>query len=544
MTESSPSAKQSSAWLRAAFLVLAVVGFAWWWWGGDEVAPPVPSQSGMRAEQAPAELAGSAATDQVRQASSREVIGEMAAGAWPLIVKVVDANGDPVAAAAVEVQESRRGAASIAARTNSDGICTLDVTSDRVLVRAHHSRIGRSLLVAATEDGYVDQQLRLLLWRPRQVTGVVLGADSRPWPGVGVRLEARELLYGASSPHVWPNEVVTDAAGRFAFEAAADVPGFARLSAPGFENVEAEWVASEGAQVVLAVPGALRIEGLVVDRAGNPISAVVVLASADDYRTQARTAVASERFSLEPKTLGTHTLSATGEGWLVGGATVELTAAQPRVYIEVKLEELERIPEPVAPTGPVLELDLGNGKAAGLQVPLVTPPVDHNAIVVEVVGADGKLAKGVMVQRASELGSVMHSNLTSSTSNHVTLRESQVKERPMRLLFSNRQFSEHGWLDLAEGPLPGRVIVQLGVRGSVSVEARCRGRVARGVMLQMWTHHEAFSSGRGKHHLEANEVPAGPALIEVRRGFELVGTKAILVQPGVFTSETIEVELK
>lgn len=542
MTEPAITASQGSPWLRVALVMAAVVAFALWWWSDEDVAPPNPNAADALGGDYAAGLAATSSIDLVPQEASREIVGEMIEGMWSLIVTVVDANGDPVAAAAIEVQATAKGAASDAGRTNADGFCRLEVTSDRVFVRAYHSRIGRSLLVAVQDDGYVVQQLRLLLWRPTRVTGIVLGADSRPWPGVHVSLEARHLLYGSSSPHVWPTSVVTNAAGCFEFEAAAAVPGLARLSATGFGNIEADWIANDGAQVVLAVPGALRIEGVVVDQTGNPTLAKVAFVRAGELRTRPQDPQAAERFSLQPKTLGKHTIMATGAGNLRATATVELRADQPRAYVELQLQEPKASskPEEVASSS----FNFSGGISRGFVSRMPKSVVDGPAITLDVFSADGEPAANVEVWKACELGRVMNWGLGEWRGSTGMLRQSKVYDRPMRLLVTNKSGTEHAWLELAEDPVPPRATVRLGRRGSVSVEARCRGRIARGVTLQMWTHHEPFSSGRGKHLLLADEVPAGPALILVRRGFEIVGQKTFIVQPGVLTTEVIEVELK
>jgi hypothetical protein len=542
MTEPTITANQGSPWLRVALGMVAVVAFALWWWSGEDVAPPNPNAADSLGEDYAAGLAATSSTDLVPQETSREIVGEMIEGMWSLIVTVVDANGDPVAAAAIELQATAKGAASDAGRTNADGVCRLEVTSDRVFVRAYHSRIGRSLLVAVTEEGYVDQQLRLLLWRSVRVTGIVLGADSRPWPGVRVSLEARHLLYGSNSPHVWPTQVVTNAAGRFEFEAGAEVPGLARLLGPGLGNIKAHWIATKGAQVVLAAPGALRIEGVVVDHAGNPRPARVLLSSAEDFRVRAEDIRPAERFSVQPKTLGKHMVTATAEGNLVAKAIVELRADKPRAYVELQLKERKAPAESEQPSPPSFQPV--DASKSGFHPTVVVPPANGLAITLDVIGADGEPANDLEVSRASELGSVQNVSLGLGGGGKATLRVSQVADRPMRVLISSNDGAEYGWFDLGEGPVPPRVTVRLGKRGSVSIEARCRGRVARGVRLQMWTHHEPFWSGNDKHLLRADDVPSGPALIVVRRGFEIVGTKTIIVQPGVLTTDTVEVKLR
>jgi hypothetical protein len=78
---------------------------------------------------------------------------------------------------------------------------------------------------------------------------------------------------------------------------------------------------------------------------------------------------------------------------------------------------------------------------------------------------------------------------------------------------------------------------------SVDFVAKCRGRDARGVMLHLSTEHTDFVSGRGKHLMQLDEVPPGPAVLQVRRGFEVLATKNVFIRGGVTNYETIEVKL-
>lgn len=513
-------------------VLLIIVGLVMliWWWNHDEVAPPVTENS-LADQHGVVVDAEQASADRLQpQLAQRELLSSTSETAWQLKVEVVDATAEPVAGAQVELQPTRRSAAHAAGKTNRDGICSIEVEADYMLVRAHHSGTGSSLLVAVDREEHADVPVRLLLWRPVQMTGLVLGADAQPWPGARVTLQAQDLLYGSNSPHVSPAEVVTDRSGQFAFEAAAALPGAAQLTMPGFERVHVEWVASEGQQVLLAVPGALRIEGVVLDAIGNPTAARVDLvdtvtdqAFVAQFRLGSRLELA-ERFALEPKRLGEHSVRAVAEDGRTATARVHITAAQPRTYVEMMLRDAT----PLAPERPAAESE----------------PVLAEPFTIDVFLADGRPAKQLEVSVAQELGQGIGRVIASSGASRVSVAANRLSRRPMRLTVQDPASDQFGVIDLAAGPLPARASLTLGVRGAVALEARFRDRAAPGVTLQLWTYPEPFFSGRGKHRLEAENVPPGPALVWVKRGFEIIASKQIMVLPGALTTEQIEVELR
>ena len=183
-------------------VALAIVAVLLWLSSGAAVVLPSTDRAPTGDAGSTNAAGASRAHEPSQPDASRELIDEMIEGTWQLQVQVVDATGDPVANAAIEVQETRQAAAHVAGKTGGDGLCTLEAVRDRFLVRAHHAGTGRSLLVAANRELHAETPLRLLLWRPVQMVGLVLGADSQPWPGAHVSLEALELLYGSNSPHV------------------------------------------------------------------------------------------------------------------------------------------------------------------------------------------------------------------------------------------------------------------------------------------------------------------------------------------------------
>ena len=506
-------------------VALAIVAVLLWLSSGAAVVLPSTDRAPTGDAGSTNAAGASRAHEPSQPETSRELIDEMIEGTWQLQVQVVDATGDPVANAAIEVQETRQAAAHVAGKTGGDGLCTLEAVRDRFLVRAHHAGTGRSLLVAANCELHAETPLRLLLWRPVQMVGLVLGADSQPWPGAHVSLEALELLYGSNSPHVSPSEVIADRMGRFSFEAAAAVPGSARLAMPGVSGVQVEWLASEGEEVVLAVPGALCIEGVVLDEQGNPTLAQVEVFTGPTPWSSRQRPESVVNFSLSPQSLGEHTVRAVTSDGRSASTTVTLSATQPRAYVELHLQRGEQ----VAPKEDAT--DAGTAESAG-------------SIAMAVFTSDGRPAKGVRVAAARPLGQGFGELLASADRHEVVIDGRHLAKRAMRLLIVDQESDEFGVFEVAAGALQDRVTMTLGMRGSVAIEALHQGRAVRGVTLQLWTHHEPFFSGVGKHQLLAENVPPGPALVEVKRGFEVIARKEILVRPGVLTSESVEVEMR
>lgn len=516
------STLRANHWPRAVLIMALFCALFGWRMCGSEVEPP-KSRDAKDASQRVAGTATEASLDnKTNAAGHRELVREQVAGTWSLQLKVLDTNGMAVASADVDVIDAVQGGELGKVVTDRDGNCEVVVRKDHAAVRATHADVGRSLTLPVSRDGDADQTIRLVLWRPVLMTGVALGADAQPLRGVQVELEPLTLLYGCNSPHVAPSQVVTDDRGRFSFEAPVGLEGFAHIRVAHNQRIDAAWTAEPGGEVVVAVPGAFCIEGLVIDAAGNATKANVSLAGALPDLFLWRPDDPVERFSLDPKKPGKHSLVALGfDGW-VAKADVEITAARPRAYVELRLQKADD----TLALAPVRKVE------------------DPTASIwIDVFTADGKPANKVWLSRGREQRGPQHVPLSEGRGPQIQLSGRTLWQRPMRILVFDAPSNQYGWLELKSGPLPTRATVVLQPPASIDFIAKCRGRDARGVMLHLSTEHTDLVSGRGKHHMQMDDVPPGPAVLEVRRGFELLATKKVFLRGGVTNFETIEVEL-
>lgn len=491
---------------------------------GSEVEPPACNDADGATQRVAGIAAEAIAQEKTRTAGPRELVREQLAGSWSLQLQVLDTNGAAVASASVDVLDAVQGGEVAKVVTDREGFCEVVVREDRVAVRATHADVGRSLTLSVSRDVDADQTIRMILWRPVQMTGVALGRDAQPLRGVQVELEPLSLLYGSNSPHVVPPLVVTDGRGRFSFEAPFGLEGFAYMRVAGrSKRIEVAWTAEPGGEVVVAVPGAFRIEGLVTDAAGNVTKANVSLAQAkhSTFISTSRDEPA-ERFSLDPKKPGKHSLVAVGFDGFVAKVDVEVTSARPRAYVELTLKEADD----------TLAL-----------APVTTVEDPTASIWVDVFTADGKPAKRVWLSNGRTPSGPLPAPLSNDRGPKIQLSGRTLWGRPMRILVYDAPSNQYGWLELKNGPLPPRMTVVLQPPASVDFVAKCRGRDARGVMLHLSTEHTDFVSGRGKHLMQLDEVPPGPAVLQVRRGFEVLATKNVFIRGGVTNYETIEVKL-
>lgn len=255
-------------WLAGIGLVLAA-----WWWASAPIAAPLPVDAGSGNAATVAEsVAQEAAVERVLApqvepaAAASERANEVARGCT---VRVVDALGVVVEAA--EVQWSRGGDGEPFARgtTRADGICVFAGREGELWVRAHQDAIGTSIQVQVPRG---DPVLVLPLLRPVWVRGRVELRD--PPVGKLVVLVEGELLVqrtevGVVAP-LQPIEVLEN--GTFGFEAAAG----ATLKL--WARDDREWrvpeqkeVVVDGLEVVLAAPDRYAVHGVVLDEHGAPV---------------------------------------------------------------------------------------------------------------------------------------------------------------------------------------------------------------------------------------------------------------------------------
>lgn len=199
-------------------------------------------------------------------AAANERANEVARGTT---VRVVDALGVVVVGA--EVQWSRGGDGEPFARstTRADGTCVFAARERELWVRAHHEAIGTSIQVQAPRS---DVVLVLPLLRPVWVRGRVELRD----PAVGqlvVDVKGELLVQRAEVGVVAPPmPIVVADDGTFGFEAAAGAT--LKLSARderGSRVPEQKEVVVDGLEVVLASPDRFEVHGVVLDEHGAPV---------------------------------------------------------------------------------------------------------------------------------------------------------------------------------------------------------------------------------------------------------------------------------
>lgn len=257
-------------WLWLAGIGLALAA---WWWASAPLAAPLLVDAGSGNAPAVVEpMAQEAAVERVLApdvapaAATNESANERAHG---LTVRVVDALGVVVEAA--EVQWSRGGDGEPFARgtTRADGTCVFAAREGELWVRAHHDAIGTSVRVQAWLG---DPVLVLPLLRPVWVRGRVELRE----PPVGrlvvlvngeLRLQRAEV--GVVAPRM-PVPVGED--GTFGFEAAAGATlTLLARDDRGSRVPEQKDVAVDGLEVVLAAPNRYELHGVVLDDRGTPV---------------------------------------------------------------------------------------------------------------------------------------------------------------------------------------------------------------------------------------------------------------------------------
>ncbi|HIE71510.1 MAG TPA: hypothetical protein EYP98_15790, partial [Planctomycetes bacterium] len=151
---------------------------------GSEVEPPACNDADGATQRVAGIVAEASVQKKTRTAGPRELVREQLAGSWSLQLQVLDTNGAAVASAGVDVLDAVQGGEVAKVVTDREGFCEVVVREDRVAVRATHADVGRSLTLSVSRDVDADQTIRMILWRPVQMTGVALGRDAQPLRGV------------------------------------------------------------------------------------------------------------------------------------------------------------------------------------------------------------------------------------------------------------------------------------------------------------------------------------------------------------------------
>jgi hypothetical protein len=349
-----------------------------------------------------------------------------ATGAWPLRVQVVDANGDAVADATIELTLAPDGPGTVA-RSAADGTWQTSIAAPSCRVRAFHAECGRSVALLCRPDPQTSEPMRLVLLRPVLVRGLAISGDGKPWAGVEVQLAATSGLK-VNAPVVSQPIVVTDARGEFEFEAAAAMMLQVAVLQDGYHQAPLT-VAAEGARIVLVRRGGFVVHGRVVDAAGRELPAIVRLERADADASSSSSFVLpgdpASTFAFEPTEIGRHRLYVAAPGLAPKVVDVELSLDSPRHEIAVALAPGE------ATAGLVVGATEGSVIATALD--------DRQCHTAATIGADGAFAFSLPAGTRWRLSGpdgverVVAAGERGVRLEPSTATESEVAERPLRI---------------------------------------------------------------------------------------------------------------
>lgn len=264
-------------WLWLAGIGLALAA---WWWASAPIEAPLLVDAGSGNAPAVVEpMAQEAAVERVLApevapaAAANEPANERAHG---LTVRVVDALGVVVDGAEVQWSRGSGGEPFARGTTHADGTCVFTAREGDLWVRAHHDGIGTSVLAQAPRG---DAVLVLPLLRPVWVRGRVELRDppvGQLFVDVKGELLVQRAEVGVVAP---PMPIVVGDDATFGFEAAAGAT--LTLSARDGRAArvrEQKEVVVEGLEVVLAAPDRFEVHGVVLDEHGAPVVGHDVLA--------------------------------------------------------------------------------------------------------------------------------------------------------------------------------------------------------------------------------------------------------------------------
>lgn len=373
--------------MKSPALVLVVVallagGFgAWWFASRDAGAParetaeaasasavgdPEPLDPSPARERLPAaELPGAPVPGEPLDPSAARV------DPWLLCIEVVDDDGAPVVGADVTLWEARRvqppfdrGGKGYAYSgrhaepvfelpTDSLGQLQVDLDLECFVVTAAKDGVGR-----AGEHTFwhsrAREPVRIVVERAIEVRGIVLRADGVP--AAGALVEARLAEHSSANigrgapPDLAP--VTADGEGRFAISPVRQGFAYSLVARLDGERSFRERVPIEGPEppeVVLRMPGAITLGGVVVDEEGAPVAGASVRTwrayalrdpdqDADDYETASAETGWDGRFEIAVAQHRRYQVVASLDGFCPNAPVwLEPTAVRPHVEVDLVL---------------------------------------------------------------------------------------------------------------------------------------------------------------------------------------------------------------
>ncbi|MBL8755061.1 MAG: hypothetical protein JNK15_17285 [Planctomycetes bacterium] len=321
-----------------------------------------------------------------------------AADSWALAVQVVDAFAEPVAGAQVELWHRLEAAAPFRVATaDARGESRLPVQADAVLVRARADGVGDSVRLRVERAQAAAAPVVLMLLQVVQVRGLVLAGDGAPLRGATVQAEERWQGGEITRPNLTATALPTDGEGRFAFDCAVGTT--VDLQAVGESGAAStSLLVTQSCEVVLACPGAFRIEGSIVDANGRPLAGTATTSEftnpfsglADPWFGGVHAAESSTTFSLAVDQPGRHVVHVNVPGHRVSPVEVFLSVQdRHRVVTCVAHPEVETRGTVVdaggAPVHHVVVVAKPDDAAWGEVVGVV----EHGAFALRLVGATG-----------------------------------------------------------------------------------------------------------------------------------------------------------
>jgi protocatechuate 3,4-dioxygenase beta subunit len=312
----------------AALLLSTVAALTFYWlWSAD--APDADSNQLDNAQQAPAEAPGT-----------------------PFIAgRVVDSTGQPIEGATVDTTDGARAMTDAAGEFRLEelepGAYRLDARADD-FVSAGPEAVRRVEVVLSDDSDAGVAGLELVLRRPAKVSGrIVASGRAVSDANISIYYLSADGLDGRLDPFVTDGVAKSGADGSFALDKVA--PGRLRLLIEAKEHALAEsreLYLEPGEtleDLVIDLAPSATVYGEVVDTAGNPVRAELVLRGGPLARSRKVTADTSGTYAFHNVPAGTFILEATASGYRTEKIDAVEAAADEPTSVDVVMEAAKGI---------------------------------------------------------------------------------------------------------------------------------------------------------------------------------------------------------